>query len=847
MTHLFEFSQLSKQAAALARASVAAICFGVTLISATVAAQTPAPGTIPAPTTTMSVPKGYSVHNTVDLGGRIANTSGSDAMYSTLVNLQSGPRVQGETFELRALPTTKNTLVDTLTLFSNGFGGDPSLSTRLNFYKDKLYEFSGLFRRDRQYFDYDLLGNPNIPPGGTIPIGPSTAPVGQFAWPQVLQSPFTFNTVRRMTDTNMTLLPLSKVTFRFGYSQNVFEGPSLSPGFEITGGEAYLETALLQQYMRQSSDTWTGSVEWKPFRETHITFEEMVDHIKSDTFFNLAPSSLILQEADGTKVAIGNYIEEFPTIICNKASMQDPNTIMYPAQTAGGLPIVDPACNVATSYLRSQPTRYLYPTEMLRLQSSSIPHLTMTGDVRYTEANMNLPNYYENFQGLAGSVRDLTFTGSASAKRDVFSVDYGTVWQVSKHFTIAEQVNYNLAHQPALLTWNAGQELSTPSTKQTINYTGTLTPSTGGSIAVDTVGKNEPNYFGQKFFTNNLTASWDATSRATFSFGWRHRIHDATYNLATGSAVFTPLNVTVNENAGIFIAALRPAKNWSVNGSVEGAYADDVITPIGPRQYWHYKIRTMYKPRTWASISATYNDLERHNNTNNPTAGARYFGPLNHVDHSRVFGIGAVLTPNEHYEFDLSYAYSNIYTAINSCYTSGAEAGLPGAATLTSSGAPNICPQSVRGTSNPTQYEWYSRDFQSAPTNFGSAAITLLPTKNVRASLGYRISDVNGDRLYDNARDVAGSLISTYQTPFINFGWTFHPGWTVKAGYDYYGYGEGGPSGAEYCSYSSITTSTVVPCSTLPYPTGRTESTAGLTAPRTFHSNNITLVMHYEF
>jgi len=824
-----------------------AVGLGAALLSATAMAQNPVPGTIPAPATTMSVPKGYSVHNSIDLGGRIAENSGSSAMYSTLVNLQSGPRVQGETFELRALPGTRHTLVDSLTLFSNGFGGDPNLSTKLNFYKGKDYEFSGLFRRDRQYFDYDLLGNPNIPPGGTIPIGPSTAPVGQFAWPQVLQSPFLFNTVRRMTDTNLTILPLSKVTFRVGYSQNVFEGPTLSPGFEIAGGETYLETSLLQEYMRQSSDTWNGSIEWKPLPQTHITFEEIVDHIKSDSFFSLAPSSLIVQEANGARVAAaGDFTSEFPVISCNTANMQNPNTILYPAQTSGGLPIIDPACNVASSYLRSQPTRYLYPTEMLRLQSSSIPHLTMTGDVRYTQANMNLPNYYENFQGLAGNVRDLTFTGSSSAKRDVFSADYGLVWQVAKDFTLSEQVNYNLAHQPALLTWNGGQELTMPKTNETINYTGTLTSVTGGSIAGDTAGVNEPNYFGQKFLTNTLIATWDATSRTTFSFGWRHREHDTTYNTSTSSATYTPITVNINENAGIFNAALRPANNWSVNGTIEGAYYDDVLTAVAPRQAWHYKIRTMYKPRTWASISASYNDLERHNNTNNPTAGAKYFGPLDHVDHSRIFGIGAVVAPNERYEFDLSYAYSNVYTATNSCYTSGAEAGLPGTATLTSSGVPNICPQSVRGSS-PTQYEWYSRDFQSAPTNFGSAAITLVPTKTVRASLGYRISDVNGTRFFDNARDVNGSLNSTYQSPYMSLAWTFHKSWTWKAGYDFYGYGEGGPSGAEYCSTSSTTASTVAPCSSFPYPTGMTESSAGLTAPRNFHANHVTLGVHYEF
>ena len=72
--------------------------------------------------------------------------------------------------------------------------------------------------------------------------------------------------------------------------------------------------------------------------------------------------------------------------------------------------------------------------------------------------------------------------------------------------------------------------------------------------------------------------------------------------------------------------------------------------------------------------------------------------------------------------------------------------------------------------------------------------------------------------------------------------------WLIwKAEYNYYGYGEGGPSGPEFCSTSTALTSAVVPCTSLPYPTGLTESSAGLTAPRNFHANNVTLAVHYEF
>jgi hypothetical protein len=81
----------------------------------------------------------------------------------------------------------------------------------------------------------------------------------------------------------------------------------------------------------------------------------------------------------------------------------------------------------------------------------------------------------------------------------------------------------------------------------------------------------------------------------------------------------------------------------------------------------------------------------------------------------------------------------------------------------------------------------------------------------------------------------------------MNLAWAMHPGLTWKAEYNYYGYGEGGPSGPQSCSTSTSLTSTVVPCASLPQPTGLTEPSSGLTAPRNFHANNVTLGVHYEF
>jgi hypothetical protein len=837
---------------------------GVAALTAAVniaVAQNPTPAApFPAPEAQMTTPTGYTIHQSVDLGGRITNPTGSGAMYDTLVNLQSGPRVLGETFEMRALPGKKGTLVDSISAIGSGFGGDPNSFTKLDFSKGKIYEFSGLFRRDRQYFDYDLLGNPNIPAGQSIPIGPKTAPTGTFAWPQVNQSPFLFNTVRRMTDTNLTIFPLAKVAFRAGYSQNIFQGPSLSP----SGYQFAKYDAILQENQRNSTDDFTGGIDWKPVQGTRVTFEEQIDHYKADSYFVMAPGDFIFQEADGTKVAIDDYDSQTPysSSACNANSIGTTPILSAP-QTAGGLPVINAACAVVTNYLRSQPTRILYPTEIFRLQSSSIRNISMNGDVRYTNANMNLPNYYDSYQGLNGTTRSLTYTGVATAKREVTAIDYGLVWQAMKAFSLSEQVDFSSVHQPGTTTMTSVTTLATPATagNETINYAGPLTTTTGAAGASTfegsgAVGTPLPGYFGQNFLTNNLTGTWDASSRTTLSLTYRH----GTHSIAQGSPHNTPLavgatsngTVTINEDGGIFNAAVRPFANWDINGSVEALYADNAFTPVGPRQTRHYRVHTMYRPKPWATISAAFNDLERHNNTNNNASAVAagdvpYEGPINHVDHSRVFSVGAVLMPNEHYGLDFNYAYSDVYTATNICYDNGASPTLPGTASLNSSGGPAVCPGVFARGSTTQLADWFARDFMDAPTQFGSVAFTTSPAKSIHSNIGYRISAVNGNQFFNDARAVNGSLQSAFQSPFVNLAWTIRTGLIWKAEYNFYGYGEGGPSGPEYCSTTTSLTSTVVPCTSLPQPTGLNESPAGLTAPRNFHANNVELGVHYEF
>jgi hypothetical protein len=159
--------------------------------------------------------------------------------------------------------------------------------------------------------------------------------------------------------------------------------------------------------------------------------------------------------------------------------------------------------------------------------------------------------------------------------------------------------------------------------------------------------------------------------------------------------------------------------------------------------------------------------------------------------------LGASVNPNQFYGFDVNYAYTDVYTQTTECYYSTIAG--PGIPTGTACGTNTIL----------------SNYFYDAPTQFGSASVTLAFNKAIRTNWGFRVSGVSGNTVYDNPRQVPGALQSQYISPFANVAWTVHPGWIWKGDWNYYGYGE--------------------------------DNGSGPTLPRPFHANVATIAMHYEF
>lgn len=714
-------------------------------------AQTPTGTTAPAET----VKEGYSVHQTADLGGHIASIKGSGAMYDTLVNIHSGPRILGETYDMHAVPNSRHLIFDTLSAFGSGFGGDPNNVATLRFSKGKSYDFQGLFRRDRQYFDYNLLGNPLVP-SGLVSNG--------YTFPQLIDSPHMFNTVRRMTDLNLTILPISKITFRTGYSQNISQGPTLSSIHE--GADA-----LLLQNWRNSTDTFLAGLDWKPLTQTRLTFQETITHYKGDTNYQLAPSSLNLQLANGTPVSLGYDNVTVP----GNSSASSPCGSKPPILNGTTNPPTANSCiNGYLQYSRYEPMRTIFPTEEVRFQSSSIPRIHMNGRFGYTGASMNQPNYFESFAGLLTrlQIEALTVTGYAKAQRVNVAGDFGVLFQLTNKISLSEQYDYSYFRQPGL---NIATEIDQKGTSM-IAVPGAPQPAVVSSSFT---------YLSQKVQTNLVTAAWDASSRATISLGYRYR-NRTIVHLAVGDEKPGDV-IPIHENGGILNVDLRPSTQWRINGAIEAIYDDNAYVQPNPRQTQHYRLRAAYKPKDWATVSAAFNDLERRDNV--------YL--VNHLDHSRSLTFGATLAPNEHYGLDLNYGYTDVYSQTTECYYS-------------SLGGTPVPDGTACGTNTLLGNFYYD-----APTQYGAFSIMLAPVKAVRSNIGYRISGVNGNTVYYNPRQVPGALQSQYMSPYANIAYTVHPGWIWKGDWNYYGYGEDGAIGP--------------------------------TSPRAFHSNVITIAMHYEF
>ena len=353
---------------------------------------------------------GYLVHSSVEFGVRANDVTGSENMYDTLVNQQTGFRILDQTLSMHAVDH-QGLLFDDLAINSFGWGGDPNNALRMRADKNKWYNFQATFRRDQSFSDYDLLANPLNPSTSTPTI-------------QEQNSPHLFDTVRRMSDIDFTLLPQSRVSFRLGFSRNNMTGPSYSSIHEGTD-------ALLFQDWNTTMDSYRFGVDWRILPRTVLSYDQFFNYYKGDTDYQLAPFAPALLST-GTPVELGLSIDTVNKEPCAGAPAGTPLIV------AGVL--TNNNCSAYFSYARSQRIRTSTPTERLRLRSNYLQRLDLVGSFSYSSADMNTP-LDESFAGLITRTHTLAFTGTgtASANRISDVLDLEATLRLTQHLRLIEK------------------------------------------------------------------------------------------------------------------------------------------------------------------------------------------------------------------------------------------------------------------------------------------------------------------------------------------------------------------------------------------------------------------------
>jgi hypothetical protein len=700
---------------------------------------------------------GYVIHQSVELGYRISDTTGSQAMYNTLVNLQTGPRLLDQTFSMQST-THEGLLFDNLFVSSFGWGGDPDNALSVRFDKSKWYDFRSSFRRDQTNFDYNLLANPLNPPTSNPSL-------------PVTSSPHIFGTRRRMSDLDLTLLPQSKITFRLGYSRNNMTGPSYSSVHEGTD-------AWLLQLWNTTLNSYRFGADLKLLPRTVISYDQFLDYYKGDTSWQLNPFAQALLPGTPGTVELG-----LPIDTGNKS----PCAITPPAtgliDSTGTL--TNLACNAFFAYNRSDPIRTSTPTERISLHSTYFDWLDLTASYAYSSADMaSLLNEFFNGLTQRSRLRQTMVNSPGSAKRVSNVADFKGTVNLPKHFHLVETFRY-WAYRIPQGTVSSETDWTVPGSGSCAPPTCSLLTPISATVQSPTVTPNESS-FNQNWTTNQLDLVWDPSKHFGGSIGFRY-----------GDQVLNILNFTAGSQERIVVHEYTPVLGlWAklaklrVNFNFENTSNSDAIVRIGPRKESRYRLQSTYTPRPWLVIGGSINIWE----TSNGEALIDFSG------HSRNYGFTVSVTPRERFGIDFAYNYNdyqqNTFICFNDSDTSLSVVANAG----------SCLANGYNDSSNPL----LTSGNYTSNTNYGMGSVMFKPIPRLTMHLGYSITSVGGQTPQFNGLQPLGSLQYNYSQPLADIAVDVGHHVTAKAGWNYYQYGEKsfvGPTDPRYFHTNNATLS----------------------------------------
>ena len=672
---------------------------------------------------------GYQTQQNIELGYRFTDLTGSDQIYNTFINQQEGLRVLSQSLTMRSMQQT-GSLFDDLEASSFGWGGDPENVARLRISKYHWYDFTALFRRDKNYWDYNLFANP---------LNPSTATPNV----PVDFSPHSMFTTRRMYDYGLSILPQSRFTVRLGYSRNRSEGPSFSSIHEGTD-------ALLNQGWNFTSDEYRVGFDMKFVPRTTISFDQLVSFDRNDTDYTLNPyNSFPL--TGGPPVVFGLPWSPLQGSPCA--------TPLLPDGTA------NPACNGYFSYNRTQRVRTTTPTEQLSLSSTYFRKLNIVAHATYSSGTLDTP-YNEIFTGLVTRTgeRQIVVTGPASVRRVAVTTDVGATYELAGWLRLNGSFRIDNWRLPG--SWNS-------LTASTVGVTSSLLSPFGTTTITPALILD---FYGQKSYQPQIVLE-AGSRRIGGHFGYRfHHRHifkaaPETVDPVLGFQPFDGDSFDINDHTALAGVWFRPVDALRINFDAELSTADNFLTRISPRQWQSYRGRVNYKAANWANVALSVDDNESRNGESD----------TNFKQHYRNAGFVMTLMPSDRFNVDLAYNYTDALQDAFICYSGTVLA--PGTIPL---GCPTYDPTAVADNPNPN---WLYSTYNNQ-THYFHGDVMFSPTKRLHTSLGYGLTKTDGSTSILNPLQPFGPLQFTYHQPTGSISYDVAKNFSLNAYWNYDQYNE---------------------------------------------------------
>lgn len=754
----------------------------------------------------------YNVQQTIEFGYRDSIIGGNIDNYDTFENLGSGVRLFDYTLNMRSVDH-KGLFFDNLSFSNFGYGGDPNDVSRLRIEKNKLYDFRVLFRRDKNFWDYNLLANP-LNPASSVPAVAIT------------NSPHALDLVRRMQDYDLTLFPASQLRFRLGYSRNVNEGPGFTT---LDGGTE----PLLAENFHYTTNSYRMGADYRLTRRTTLSFDELLSYFKQDSTVTDQNFPFVL--SNGTPVDLG--------IVFNTARGTPCAAPVANASTTP--PTANPNCNGYLSYNRVGRPRGSFPTERIGFQSSDVKNLEMSGSLAYSSDTNSTADFSEVVNGWTSRTvsRGSTTGGPSSAERVSVTANWSGDYRVTEKLHVVDEFQYDNWRIPSMWDTADTNLFATPpaapgqvglllpvaqvneanfATVCPAPYNGPNCPQHTSGSPADIVGELVSQFLGQNMKANTVELQYRVSHRVDARIGYSYTnrtIADFSATFDTGEVYFpggatanagndflaargdcalvsgalpagcamnadgsivegSPTNpvpeasndssrniTNIHENDLLLGVSARPTDTFRIGADFVFGYNDNSFTRISPRQVQSYKIHATYTPKPWATLDGA---IDIHENRDNVFT-------VNNLEHGRTYSFGATLAPNARLWVDFGYSYTDISTQTEICFAE------PGSAVFTTP-----CP--VAGATGPLG----ALAFYTNADHYAYGDMMWKPYKRITAALGYSGTIARGNTLFLNALQPTGPLDFNYVKPSASLMIDLYKGVSYKTAWNYYGYNDHG-------------------------------------------------------